>query len=175
MHELHFDIKRVYLCDVAFNRKVLARYGLTPARYDLLCVIAGCADGFMVPQNILHRRLGVTAPVVSRMLKSLRELGFVHRQPDVFMGNQKVVTLERKAYAALKAIQREQIRSGATQLVVDCIVSPRFRSPKKRAVDHGRLTKTLRHMRAQLGDTATFVPPPRPHRRWVEIHLRDAA
>jgi DNA-binding MarR family transcriptional regulator len=56
--------------------------GLTAARFDLLYLLAEGRRKSPRRQRALVKNLGVTPPVVSRMLKSLRELGLVNRERD---------------------------------------------------------------------------------------------
>jgi DNA-binding MarR family transcriptional regulator len=79
MHAAFFGLKRAYWGSLRGTRRTLADMGLTAARFDLLYIL------WELPsrahrQRALYRRLGVTPPVVSRMLKSLRERGLVKRE-----------------------------------------------------------------------------------------------
>jgi DNA-binding MarR family transcriptional regulator len=69
--------------------------GLTAARFDLLYVLREHLMEMRgpMPQRDVVRELGVTPPVVSRMLKSLRELGLVTRQRDPLDGRAWLVSL----------------------------------------------------------------------------------
>ncbi len=78
MHAAFFGLKRAYWGSLRVTRRALATLGLTAARFDLLYVLH--EPRAPVPQRAIVRKLGVTAPVVSRMLKSLRELGLVWRR-----------------------------------------------------------------------------------------------
>ncbi len=75
-------MKRAYQGSLRFQRKELDRYGLTPARFDLMYVLKQANDeGWGLRQSELRRELGVAPPTVSRMLASLERLGFVRRSP----------------------------------------------------------------------------------------------
>ncbi len=84
MHSLSFQLKRAHHRVVAFGKSVLRRFGLTPARFDLLFIVYARWTFqkriYDAPaQTDLCRVLGVTAPTVSRMVRSLEELGIVTR------------------------------------------------------------------------------------------------
>ena len=79
MHEMFFGIKMVHLRILDWGRPRLRKYRLTPARFDMMCVIDGYEhEG--IPQRNLQYLLGVSGPTVSRMLQSLEVLGFVERE-----------------------------------------------------------------------------------------------
>jgi DNA-binding MarR family transcriptional regulator len=60
------------------SRKRLKEMGLTAARFDLLYLLRQRRGP--LPQRQIVRILGVTHPVVSRMLKSLRLMGLTSRE-----------------------------------------------------------------------------------------------
>jgi len=91
MNAIFFGAKRAFLSSVAITRRLMRSIapGMTAARYDMLHVIAHRPDrkshfqnregDLGVLQSEVRRTLGVSAPVVSRMVRSLRELGWVER------------------------------------------------------------------------------------------------
>jgi DNA-binding MarR family transcriptional regulator len=77
MHALFFGLKRAYQAPLnVFNRRLRA-VSLTCARYDLLYALRSRIGRL---QSELWRTLGVTRPVVCRMLKALEAMGFVRRR-----------------------------------------------------------------------------------------------
>jgi DNA-binding MarR family transcriptional regulator len=82
MHAAFFGLKRAYWGSLRVTRKHLGDMGLTAARFDLLYMLVAAPWGMPRRQKVLTRELGVTPPVVSRMLKSLRERGLVVRARD---------------------------------------------------------------------------------------------
>ena len=76
MHVAFFGIKRVHLRVVHITGELLRERHLTPARFDMMRIIEMYGD-LGIPQAAIQHRLGVSAPTVSRMLKSLQKLGFV--------------------------------------------------------------------------------------------------
>jgi DNA-binding MarR family transcriptional regulator len=79
MNKILFGGKQFFLGTVYVTREWLTPFGLTPARYDMLTAVASDRRG--VAQSALREILGVTAPTICRMLKSLEELGLVVRTP----------------------------------------------------------------------------------------------
>jgi DNA-binding MarR family transcriptional regulator len=82
MHAAFFGLKRAYWGSLRTTRRRLAEMGLTAARFDLLYLLWEVPWPMPRTQKTIVRELGVTRPVVSRMLKSLRDLGFVERMRD---------------------------------------------------------------------------------------------
>ena len=118
MHAAFFGLKRAYWGSLRVTRKRLFAMGLTAARFDLLYALREfpCPP---VAQSAIRRRLGVTAPVVSRMLKSLRELGLVTRHRRLTDRREWLISLTaRGRFAILRAIDRF-IGSGLVARIVE--------------------------------------------------------
>lgn len=79
MHTVLFEMKHAHLTAVRFSRAFVAEVGLTPARLDLLRALVAADPETGMLQSTLRRRLCVSAPVVSRMVRALEALGFVER------------------------------------------------------------------------------------------------
>jgi DNA-binding MarR family transcriptional regulator len=88
VNTIFFHAKRLFLSSVAVTRKNLRAIhpGMTAARYDLLYAIQGSPTKlrhFLATrtrtQSKVRRQLGVAAPVVSRMVRSLVKLGWVEQ------------------------------------------------------------------------------------------------
>jgi DNA-binding MarR family transcriptional regulator len=136
MHALNFRLKRAFQSTLRIARPALRPFGLTPARFDLLYAIQGenhsrkLRDPPSMWQSALRRALGVTAPTVSRMLRSLEELGLVRRWRDFNDTRQRVVELTRDGYALLLATMEELMGSGLVDLAVtSALVYPRLPLP----------------------------------------------
>jgi DNA-binding MarR family transcriptional regulator len=85
MNAHFFKTKRAFHSIVRITRKPLASFGLTAARYDMLYAICEGPPGLdddecVIEQCELPERLGVHKSVVSRMLRSLEQLGLVKRE-----------------------------------------------------------------------------------------------
>ncbi len=101
MHSLSFQLKRAHHRVVAFGKSVLRRFGLTPARFDLLFVVYARwtfrKRVYDAPAQMeLCRVLGVTAATVSRMVRSLEELGIVTRFRNPVDHRTKQVSLTKE-------------------------------------------------------------------------------
>ena len=122
MHTVFFGLKRAFHGTLRVTRGALATFGLTPARFDMLYVVA--KEGSSLMQRDLQRALGVAAATVSRMLRSLEKLGLVEREvleEDRRCRNVKLTKAGRRC--VLRAV-RWLIRSGNIQLMVDSALSP---------------------------------------------------
>src|SRR5207247_2419421 len=80
MHAIMFRLKRAFHRSLAHVRPLIGEFGLTPARFDMMKTIRDASSGGFIFQSFIRRALGVSAATVSRMLKSLEELGFVVRR-----------------------------------------------------------------------------------------------
>jgi DNA-binding MarR family transcriptional regulator len=78
VHPLFFGLKRAHQATLRVSRDLLVASDLTPARFDMMFAIAEEARGIL--QSALCKALGVTRATVSRMLRSLEQLGFVRRE-----------------------------------------------------------------------------------------------
>jgi DNA-binding MarR family transcriptional regulator len=118
VNAIFFGAKRAFQSTLRITRPWLTRLGLTAARFDMLTAIARHPYGLR--QRDLRRRLGVTAPTVSRMLRSLEELRLVHRHRDPCDRRQVRVDLTDAGRARIHRASVLCIDTGAAQLAVDC-------------------------------------------------------
>jgi DNA-binding MarR family transcriptional regulator len=107
MHSLSFRLKRAHHRVVAFGKSILRRFGLTPARFDLLYVVYVRWEFrkrvYDAPaQTDLCRALGVTAATVSRMVGRLEQLGIVTRFGSRIDRRTKQVALTPEGLALLR-------------------------------------------------------------------------
>jgi DNA-binding MarR family transcriptional regulator len=142
----------------------LGSLGLTAARFDMLCALLH--DGgydryphYEIRQSDLRRELGVTAPVVSRMLRSLEELGWVtrSRRRDDDRRQRWVKLTDRGKEIIYKA--RRWIVRGVQQLVYVATCFGKHRDPNKRLVHMSQLESYLDGLRSDFGDIATLYYP----------------
>ena len=172
MHAIFFGVKRVHIEVVRLTRKMILHSNLTPARFDLLRIVRLYPDG--IGQGSIQWLLGVTAPVVSRMLKALEKLGYVERErPERDRRTQWIRLTERGAIALAVAssetlgdleAERTAARAvtGSTRLVPETyeeILTTIHEA--KDAVD--RVDGFLTVMRKALADRAAF------HHPWLPI------
>ena len=175
MHALFFGVKRVHIEVVRFTNRILRLSNLTPARFDMLRIVKLHPDG--IPQTALRWLLGVTPPVVSRMLKSLQELGYVARERDTEDGRCRIVQLTERGNVALgmalelTIVNQVADRTAARAATGDTRVRSTSHEENMRTIDDAREQVAqadgfLRKMRKALADRAPFHIPWRP---WLEL------
>ncbi|CAN5474687.1 hypothetical protein BH09MYX1_BH09MYX1_26200 [soil metagenome] len=114
MHTAMFAMKHAHLSGLRLARVFTERYGLTPARLDMLRVIM--AAGGSILQLTMRHRLSVTKPVISVMVRSLEKLKFVTRERCEEDRRTFVVKLTEEAIFALRAIFYEAIVLGVLKV-----------------------------------------------------------
>ncbi len=160
MNAIAFGTKRAFHGFVRVTRGALASFGLTAARFDMMYVILRqrgtelCARE--IPQRELVQALGVSAPVVSRMLRSLERLGLVaRRRPQYGDQRQRYIGLTDAGESCIRKACRIMIR-GVQRIVYDAICFGRHREPIQRLIHMSRLESYLDVLRRDFGDRATF-------------------
>ena len=124
MHPVPFYLKRAHLCSLAVLRRLLTPFGITPARYDMLHVIANTnlwhgKKSHWVYQSDIWRALGVTPTTVCKMLRALERLGFVRRTRSIVRDRRQVIVeLTRKARGLLRHVLRDVINPGVIWFAV---------------------------------------------------------
>ena len=157
MHHILASLKRASLVSLAQQREWLAPYGITPARYEMLFVIAH-TDAWLKKvhfcrQSDIWRQLGVSPVTVSKMLRALEKLGFVRRERSIARDRRQVyVELTRKARGLLRKVHMRVIRPGTVFLAIYSI----FVKPEH---DGGKFAEYLEFLRERFHDTATFHYP----------------
>ena len=137
MHAVFFGVKRIHLEVVhRVTRPLLEATDceLTPARFDMMRIVSLRPQG--VQQATLRWLLGVSPPTVSRMLKSLEELGMITRRRLASDGRCRDVHITKKGVAAVKMALAATVGSGDAERTVACCATgtPRTREnrPKGR-------------------------------------------
>lgn len=168
MHATFFAIKRVHLRVLAVTREIIRGYELTPARFDMMRVVLLQHDG--IAQATLRWLLGVSAPTVSRMLKSLQEKGFVEREHDDDDRRCLIVRLTPRGRVAVRmcieetVVAREAERTAARGVLGDARVQPKSYDEVLGTIGAGKaplaqLDGVLMNMRNAFGDRAPFWHP----------------
>ena len=168
MHASFFAIKRVHLRVLAVTRPIIKNYGLTPARFDMLRIVLLHPDG--IAQATVRWLLGVSAPTVSRMLKSLQQLGFVERERDVADGRCLIVRLTPRGRVAVRMalemtiVNREADRTAARGVAGNTRATPKSFEEIDNTIANGRerleaLDTLLDSMRIAFEDPAPFRHP----------------
>lgn len=155
MHQIFFSVKRVHLRIVEVSKQLVRRFGLTPARFDLLRVIEA-HEPHPVSQSKICTLLGVSAATVSRMLIALEKLGFIERRASKLDARNLLVSLTSDGFNRLDEAIVSMISRGVAEFVARRGVA--FES--KLAVSRLRvLQKLLNSMRRIYGDDSPFVHP----------------
>ena len=152
MHAAFFGIKRVHWCVVGMTQSFLPKgLGMTPARFDMMRIVELHRLG--AAQGKIQDLLGVSAPTVSRMLKSLEALGYVMRERMEHDRRQRRVFLTRLGLERVRAARLKLVESGGAERLVRHGLG--FKSQPK--------VKTLRRylskMRERYVDRALFEEP----------------
>ena len=158
MHVVFFGLKRAFHGTLRVTRRSLATLGLTPARFDMLYIVA--KEGSSFPQRELQRALGVTAATVSKMLTSLEELGLVEREVMEADHRCQNVVLTKEGRRCVFRAARLLIHTGHIQIMVDSALSPdRWYDPVACRKAHDEFERSLRLVRDAYGDVATVFYP----------------
>ena len=113
MNPVFFGLKRAYHSTLRIGRANFRALQLTAARFDLLYALTdrGRPRNEATRQSVLRRMLGVSRPTVSRMLRSLEELGFVRRQRSEVDRRQLEVRLTGYGRGCVRAAFRSLVRT----------------------------------------------------------------
>ena len=155
MHQIFFSIKRVHLRVVEIGRMLLKKYGLTPARFDMLRII-DVHGPEPVPQAKIRVLLGVSAATVSRMLISLEKLGFVERTKSKMDARNLLVALTGFGFEQVDEALVSLVGIGRAERMARRGVA--F-EPKLAMLRMRVLQKHLNSMRRIYGDDSPFVHP----------------
>ena len=117
MDAVFFGFKRAHHSVLRLGRPYFKALGLTAARFDMLFAIRAFGVRRM-PQRELERVLGVTHPTVSRMLKSLEELGYVRRTVSRRDRRCMVVELTRRGRGRVSLALKLLVRNGMARLAL---------------------------------------------------------
>ncbi len=118
MHAAFFGLKRAHHAVLRLGRHAFASMGLTAARFDLLFAVHS-HNGRRMPQRALQRMLGVCRATVSRMLRSLEELGLVRRTPSDVDRRRKLVQLTKEGRSRVWKALRRLVRNGMARLALN--------------------------------------------------------
>jgi DNA-binding MarR family transcriptional regulator len=166
MNAIFFGAKRVFHGAVRVTRTSLhgVAPGLTAARFDMMYALTydighNKRERGRVLQSGLWRRLGVTAPVVSRMLRSLEALGWVVRR-RLSKGDQRQreVTLTDAGLACVRTAYKLLFRVTAS-IVYHAICWGKHRDASARLIHMDTLEGYLRSLRTYCRDTARLYYP----------------
>jgi DNA-binding MarR family transcriptional regulator len=163
VNAITFGTKRAFQGFLRVTRKQLVELGLTAARFDLLSVLVSCRPGELcapgVRQSEIRRKLGVTAPVVTRMLRALEGLGLVKRWREVDCDRRQVRVALTEAGERCILEARKVMLPTVRRMVYRAICFGRHRSADARFVHMETLESYLRGLRERFRDTARLYLP----------------
>jgi DNA-binding MarR family transcriptional regulator len=164
MNAIFFSAKRVFHGAVRVTRKSLlsVKPGLTAARFDMLFALTERTHSRdklgrrNCLQSGLRAILGVSAPVVSRMVRSLEALGWLTRTRS--LGRDRRQILVSLTEAGLGCIRQafELLFRAAERIVYRAICFGRHRDDCIRLQRMDMLESLLGELRDYCGDTATL-------------------
>ena len=162
MNVVLFGLKRAFQASIRMTRPIIAAHGLTAARFDMLYLIKGPYRRLYDPgvkQSDLRRALGVTAPTVSRMLRSLEKLGLVTRaRPSCGDTRQRIVNLTLAGLSCIRRAIRSIVRRRTVEIAFAKILT-NDRSYSTHIAEIENAESVCRCIRAGFGDTATLHYP----------------
>ena len=115
MHDLTFRFKRAHLSAVAYAKPLMKKWGLTPARFDLLYVVQQ-GGPYGVLQSTIWETLGLHRSTISKMCARLEQIGFIERfdAPEE-PGHELLVKLTRENAVAITLAIKTLYRACAFQ------------------------------------------------------------
>ncbi len=163
MNAITFGTKRAFHGFVRRTRKQLLGLGLTAARFDLLWVVLRskpgecCSPG--VRQSQIRRALGVTAPVVTRMLRALEGLGLVRRWREQHWDRRQIRVALTEAGERCMQRAHKVVLPLVKRMVHRAICFGQQRSVDARFLHMATLESYLRGLRNTFGDGAAMLYP----------------
>ena len=162
MHFVLFGFKRAHHATLRITRPILAEYGLTPARLDLLQVLR-CRELAYIQlfQTGIRRILGVSAPTVCRMLQALERLGLVTRRRDSRDLRQRRVSLTDRARVLLRKVLQTHVEDGSMVKRVHQALArhPSVKPPLSLRHELKRVENLFARVLVNLRDTAVAWEP----------------
>jgi DNA-binding MarR family transcriptional regulator len=155
MHRIFFSIKRVHLRVIEIGKGLLAAFGLTPARFDMLRVVLEHEPHGLL-QSRLRALLGVSGATVSRMLKALEALGFVTRTPLATDRRNLLIELTQYGWDTMDAAMCRLVWNRAANALARRGVSAKPEDADRKL---GVLQGFLSSMRKAYDDRAAFIDP----------------
>ena len=164
-----FALKRSFHSVLRVSRDVAAAFGLTPARADMLYAIfrvpvaayVGAAGRGSLTQRELRRELGVSAPTVSRMVRSLEALGFVKRSPSIHDRRTLDIRLTDFGWRRVRTMFLEIFNSDIFGFALDCAFSRDFAPTNEARLQQWRdeILGVTMPIRYAFRDQATLAYP----------------
>lgn len=158
MDKIFFGLKRAYYGTLRVTRRSLTRIGLTAARFDLLYILEKA--GGQMPQREIQRALGVAGSTVSRMLRSLEDLGLVLREIMLEDHRCTWVELTDAGRRSVLAAARLLIHTRRVKTAVESALCPSgWQNETACLLARAACDRTLQRFRYAYGDVATLEYP----------------
>ncbi len=158
MNAILFGLKRAFQASIRFTRPTVAAFWLTAARFDMLHAIKGSYRDHGILQSDLRRKLGVTAPTVSRMLRSLEDLGLVSRTRPADDTRQRHVILTVAGRALFRRAYRALVRRRVVLRAYSAVLTIGLRAANW-LEEMDTAESICRRVRRGFADTATLRYP----------------
>jgi DNA-binding MarR family transcriptional regulator len=140
MHRVTWRVRCAALCFARLRRRLMERWGLTPARFDMLFAIK-CQRQAWFPQRTLRELLGVCASTISRMIDSLVELGFLVRRRVEGDKRRRELGITSHGKRTLRCMFGNIIRSGLARRIVGHALAD---DPDGDPTNHAKITRYIR-------------------------------
>jgi len=160
VHELSFGLKRAHLRAVAVHLPLARRFGLTPARFDVMFAIweeSGCA----LQIGIAHR-LGLSPTTICKMLKVMEDAGLVERAVHQGDLRQRWVMFTRRGFKRFSEAMEAFLRNDHLRAFYDGI------HEEGRAFV-ARVASAARFVAKSLGDWSSQWYPDTTPDKWTRV------
>ncbi len=119
MHQIFFLAKRAHWgCQNKMRRPLKKKFDITAGRVDMLHAISKEPWPQLKEQRVLVKKLGCVRSVVSRMLKAMEKLGWIHREKAEYDRRMWLVSLTKKGQRMLDRVMRSYVNSGVAAVWV---------------------------------------------------------
>src|SRR5579883_64333 len=163
MNAIAFGTKRAFHGFLRVTRKPFASMGLTAARFDMMSALWGGPrvgpQRYPTRQSDLRRMLGVSAPVVSRMVRALEALGWVKREREECGDRRQILVTLTTAGEECIRTARQMLLRAVRRIVYEVICFGGHRVWRERFEHMDRLEGYLKALRNDFGDVATLYYP----------------
>ena len=122
VHDVTWNLRSMALAALKLRRGLFERWGLTPARFDMLFAIRCQRQGWY-PQRNLRELLGVGASTISRMIDSLVEIGFLRRRRVEGDARRRELSITKHGKRTLRCMFENIIGSGLARKIVGELLS----------------------------------------------------
>jgi DNA-binding MarR family transcriptional regulator len=162
MNGIFFAMKRAFHGVLRVTRRPLQLCGLTAARFDMMYAVLQVqrkpGSPYAPSQRELQQALGVSAPTVSRMVRSLEELGYVMRERPKY-GDKRlwIVSLTAKGMECIRYAYQALRRSSLRLAALGLVLAPGVREERRGFAELPMLASLLERMRWRYWDGAMLT------------------